>query len=107
MPTSTWFGGAVGVPRPGADEAEDDQDAGEAGDGEQQRGDERDAADEQQQLDRVGPVGLHRITVRRRSSSSEARAARRLVGARRGGRSARRPRSPSTTRPSARASSSV
>ena len=32
MPTSTWLGGVVGVPRPVADEAEDDQDPGEAGD---------------------------------------------------------------------------
>src|SRR4051794_36602852 len=54
---------------PGADEAEDDEDAGEAGDGEQQGRDERDAADEQQQLDGVARVGLHFLTVLARSAS--------------------------------------
>ena len=72
MPTRTWFGGAVGVPRPVRMKLEDDQDAGEARDREQQRRDQRDAADEQQQLDRVGAVGLHLTTVLERSAFDEA-----------------------------------
>src|SRR3954468_12355695 len=47
----------------GADEAEDDQDAREAGDREEQRRHQRDAADQQQQLDCALAVGLHLITV--------------------------------------------
>src|SRR5205807_43533 len=52
-----------------ADEAQDDQDAREAGDREQQRRHERDRSDEQKDLDGVVAVDLHRRTVRRRSSS--------------------------------------
>ena len=71
----------------GADEAEDDDDAGEAGEREQRGRDQRQRADHQQQLDRVGAVRLHLITVRLRSSSMN------------------RPRaSPPTPAPSARAS---
>src|SRR3954462_3121049 len=48
----------------GADEAQDDEDAREAGDAEQQRRHERDGADEQQQLDRVAAVLGHGLAHR-------------------------------------------
>jgi hypothetical protein len=74
IPTSTWFGGAVGVPRPERMKPRTirmrvkpvtvNSSAGQ-----------RDAADQQQQLDGVGAVGLHLITVLARRSSSERRSA--------------------------------
>src|SRR4051794_4594609 len=54
----------------GADEAEHDQDAGEARDREQQSGDQSDPREEQQELYRVAAVGLHQRTVAWRRVSS-------------------------------------
>ena len=68
MPTSTWFGGAVGVPRPVRMKPRTTRMRVNAGDREEQRGDERDRPDEQQQLHGVG-APAHLRTVHRRTLS--------------------------------------
>ena len=67
IPISTWLGGARRRAEAGADEAEDDQDPGEAGGDEDQRRDQGQPAEQDQQLDRVAAFEVHPRTVQARS----------------------------------------
>ena len=72
MPTSTWFGGAVGVPRPVRMKPRTIRMRVKPVTVKSSGRDQRDAADEQQQLDRVRAVGLHLTTVLERRMFEEA-----------------------------------
>ena len=72
MPTSTWFGGAVGVPRPVRMKPRTIRMRVKPVTVNSSAGIERDPGDEQQQLDGVGRRrDLHRRTVRSRSVVDE------------------------------------
>ena len=67
MPTSTWFGGAVGVPRPVRMKPRTMRMRVKPVSVNSAAGMSVSAADQQQELDGVRAVGLHLSTVRRRS----------------------------------------